>query len=232
MNYEKKLQLFYSKILSSGMKAVDVGAHLGRHTFEMVRLVGSEGKIFAFEPLPDFFKKLKNASYRADLSKILEVYPYALNNTNGIIDFCNVVNDPGYSGILERHYRKSVKIEHINVESRKLDDIIDSNVGIDYIKIDTEGSEWNVIQGASSTIKKYRPYISFEFGEKSYTNYKVDPNEVFNFFEKIHFRLFDINGAKLNKKEFVISSIEQNVWDYIATPQENIELTNSILCNK
>lgn len=43
MDFEKKLQRFYENVLGSGMTAIDVGAHAGRHAYEMARLVAPMG---------------------------------------------------------------------------------------------------------------------------------------------------------------------------------------------
>ena len=221
MDFEARLQIFYESILKHGMNAIDVGAHAGRHAFEMARLVGSEGSVYAYEPIPSLFETLKAASIeRSDLKNVLKVYPYALSNSEGVIDFCLAVDAPGYSGIRERVYDTPTRIEHISVESRKLDDLLDTALPIRYIKIDTEGAEWNVIQGASELIKRCNPYVSFEFGESSYRSYGVDPREVFDFFSSINYRLFDINGKEMSREEFSDSSVQQSVWDYIASPEE------------
>ena len=231
MDFEAKLQIFYEQILKPGMNVIDVGAHAGRHAFEMVRLVGIRGTVYAFEPIPSMYEALKASCVEnAELSNVLQVYPYALSTSNGTIDFCLAVDAPAYSGILERVYDTPTQVEHISVESRRLDDVIDIGTPISYIKIDTEGAEWNVIQGASELIKRNRPSVSFEFGESSYRNYNVDPIEVFNFFENISYSVFDINGLKMTKEIFAVSSVQQSVWDYIASPKEKSDFVRSVLC--
>jgi FkbM family methyltransferase len=194
----------------------------------MVRIVGTGGNIYAFELIPSMYKDLKVQAEATSMQNILHVYPYALSNSNDSTDFCLAVDTPAYSGILERVYDTQTQVEHINVESRKLDDVI-SDENISYTKIDTEGAEWNVIQGASDLIKRCRPYISFEFGESYYRNYKVDPIEVFDFFKMINYELFDINGKKMSREFFPVSSVQQSVWDYIAAPEENAKSTFAIL---
>ena len=143
------LQRFYESVLKSGMNAIDVGAHVGRHALEMVRLVGPSGHVYAYEPIPSLYESLKTQSNREELKNVLKVYPYALSNSEGIIDFCLAVDTPWFSGILERVYDEPTRVEHIYVESHKLDEIIDASLPVSYIKIDTEGAEWNVIQGAA-----------------------------------------------------------------------------------
>lgn len=230
MDFEAKLQIFYESVLKSGMNAIDVGAHVGRHCFEMVRLVGNTGNIYAYEPIPSMYQSLKTLSEeRSDLRDVLKVYPYAISNSEGVIDFCLAVDAPWFSGILERAYDSPTRVEHISVDSRELDKLIDLNTPISYIKIDTEGAEWNVIQGAVELIKRWRPHVSFEFGENSYKNYNVNPDDVFDFFGEINYILFDINGKKLSKQDFSTSSVQQSVWDYITSPEEKSNATFAIL---
>ncbi len=233
VDFEGKLQKFYEGILKQGMNAVDVGAHVGRHAFEMVRLVGQEGRIFAYEPIPSLYESLKALSLeREDLRNILQVYPYALSNKEGVVDFCFAVDTPGFSGILERVYDEPTRVEHLSVESRKLDEVMDATLPISYIKIDTEGAEWDVIKGGEGLIRKWRPHVSFEFGENSYRAYKVEPKNVYRFFQSINYKLFDILGNEMTAETFSISSVQQSVWDYIASPKEKKQDTASLLSEK
>ena len=220
MDFEAKLQEFYESVLEPGMNAIDVGAHAGRHSVELVRCV-SGGKVIAYEPIPDMYERLiELCNENAALGSALEVYPYALSNSEGTIDFCIAEDAPWYSGILERQYDMPTRVRHISVESHKLDNLIDESLPIHYIKIDTEGAEWEVLKGAVQLIKRCRPFISFEFGECSYRNYEVDPKDVFEFFERSGYRLYDITGKLLDKEAFSKSSVDQHVWDYLAIPKE------------
>jgi FkbM family methyltransferase len=221
MDFEAKLQVFYESVLDYGMNAIDVGAHAGRHSVEMVRCVGNSGKVIAYEPIPDMYEALtKMRDESPELKSSLVVHPYAISNHEGTIDFCLAADAPWYSGILERQYDTPTRVQHISVESHKLDNLVDESLTIHYIKIDTEGAEWEVLKGAEQLIERCRPYISFEFGECSYRNYQVDPNEVFEFFERLRYRVYDITGNLLDKEEFSRSSVNQHVWDYLALPVE------------
>lgn len=70
--FESTVRTVYETILSPGDVAVDVGAHVGKHTLPMARLVAPEGKIIAFEPIPEKFDKLKDAV--EDLNSIVELH--------------------------------------------------------------------------------------------------------------------------------------------------------------
>jgi FkbM family methyltransferase len=233
MDYEQKLQSFYEAILSPGMNAVDVGAHAGRHAFEIARLVRPGGHVIAFEPVPFLFDGLKAAvAGSRDLEQVISVYPLALSDRSGVTEFCLALDAPGYSGLLEREYDTPTRIERITVNVARLDDYIITEMPIHYIKIDTEGGEWNVIQGGRRVIEGSRPFVSFEFGENSYRNYGVVPGAVFDFFTSNSYCIFDILGRELSRDVFVASSIRQEVWDYIAAPVEKRQLAMLGLCSE
>jgi len=225
MDFEARVQSVYEGFLRPGMGAIDVGAHEGRHGFRMIERVAVSGYVMMFEPLPILFAAL-TSKVQADqaLRCCAEVLPFALSNTTGNTEFCVAHDAPGYSGLRERRYDVPTRVQRINVEVRRLDEVAASMGRIDYIKIDTEGAEWNVIQGGSRLIERHRPIITFEFGENSYSIFNVNPADVFGFFAKQSFLVFDIFGRKLDEESFRSSSIRQEVWDYIAVPTEKCGL--------
>jgi FkbM family methyltransferase len=103
MDYESIVQNVYESILESGDIAIDVGAHIGRHTIPIAKKIAPNGRVYAFEPLPMCQDSLRN-SIKTDpqLSEIITVYPYALSDYEGKSDFTIVKEDLGYSGLKER----------------------------------------------------------------------------------------------------------------------------------
>lgn len=225
MDYEKRVQSIYEALLRPGMIAVDVGAHVGRHAFEMARLVSPGGQVHMFEPLPQMVAHLK-ASTAAEtrLRAVCAVYPYALSNEGGATEFCVAVDALAYSGLKERRYDTATAVERIKVEVRRLDEVLSALARLDYMKIDTEGAEWQVLLGAEGLIAKFRPVISFEFGENAYAPYGVNPADVHAFLAAHGYRVFDILGRELDGPSFVDSSKRQQVWDYVAIEATNAEL--------
>ncbi len=150
IDYEGRVQRVYESILRAGMVAVDVGAHVGRHGFEMARLVAPGGHVHLFEPLPAMIAVLR-ARIEADaaLRAVTTLHPYAISNSSGVTDFCVATDALAYSGIKERRYDTETAVERIQVVVRRLDDTLSAASRLDYVKIDTEGAEWNVIQGAA-----------------------------------------------------------------------------------
>jgi len=229
MDYEAKLQRFYEQFLTPGMHAVDVGAHIGRHGLEVLRLVEPGGRVLLFEPLPDLYARLQAKLEAEYVDAPIGVLPYALSDATGTSEFCVALDALAYSGIKERRYDSETRVQHITVELRRLDDIVEDWPRLDYIKIDTEGAEWNVIKGASGSIERFRPVVSFEFGESSYAPYGVSPTAVHDFFTARRYLIFDILGRQLDSAAFDESSRHQAVWDYVALPVERQSLKSALV---
>ena len=172
--YTKKIM---QKVLLKNSSAIDIGCHKGEILDEILRFAPN-GKHFAFEPLPHLFDFLKS-KYEG---KQIFLSPIALFDTKGVTDFNYVVSAPAYSGIRKRKYdMPDVRIKQLTVDTDLLDNIIPENQRIDFIKIDVEGAEFNVLQGGIKTIQRNKPVIIFEFGLGAAEFYGSKPAEFFSF---------------------------------------------------
>jgi len=74
------LEAVYTAALRDGDVAIDIGAHVGRHTLPMARAVGVRGKVYAYEPLPSIYVNLMRAVETARESdrNLAEVVMYNL----------------------------------------------------------------------------------------------------------------------------------------------------------
>ena len=155
---------------------LEIGAHFGTETLQFKNVVPS-AEIYSFEPDPRNLKIL----HENGIDKICKLYPYALSNTNGTIDFYLSAGE--YNGKLEYLKNKpwsassSIKKpkEHLNVhkwvkfnevvkvETIRLDDCKElHNKTIDFIWADVQGAEDLVFSGAKETLKRTR-YVYTEF---------------------------------------------------------------------
>jgi len=91
---------------------------------------------------------------------------------------------------------------------RKLDEIIPSDIQIDFIKIDVEGGEFGVLKGGKALLTKNKPIIIFECGLGASEFYGTKPDDLFNYITKeigLHISLlksFIKNSKPLTLKEF------------------------------
>lgn len=135
---------------------VDVGAHIGSIMAEVQFRTGA--KLIAFEAMPEKALALKRKFPTAT------VHACAAGTTTGDVSFFVVPAATGYSSLIKGN--NSVEIV---VPLRRLDDLV--NERIDTLKIDVEGAELGVLQGAERTVSESRPIIMFEstFDQVLYT---------------------------------------------------------------
>jgi FkbM family methyltransferase len=126
--------------------AIDVGANVGLWARD---LCSQFARVTAFEPIADFREcLLENVK-----SENLTVHPVALGNRQGTTQMIRVAGNAGHTHV-------DAKSESGSVEIRTLDSFGFDDV--DYIKIDCEGYEYEVLLGAEQTIRRCRPRICVE----------------------------------------------------------------------
>lgn len=135
---------------------IDTGANVGIFTFWASKKIGKNGRVFAFEPVPEVNKILFDSlKYNAYASKNIEVVPYALGSSNEDLILNYQGNDLGGSGI-------GKKSNFIKVPQTTLDDFIEKKgiKKVNFIKMDIEGMEREALKGASKTIAKFKPKLA------------------------------------------------------------------------
>jgi FkbM family methyltransferase len=223
-NYDYLTGEIIKKALQPSSICVDVGCHHGIILGTMLRYC-SQGRFFAFEPLPVSYKYLVK---QFDLPNV-EIYNMALSDTKGTAKFNYVVDSPAYSSLQKGQYLASdKKIVEISVETDLLDNILDhkldTNQKVSFIKIDVEGAELQVLVGAKNIIKRDRPIIIFEFGSVAADYYGTKPDDVYNLLSSecgLKISLLDswLNGEKpLSQEEFKEQYYEGINYYFMAYP--------------
>ena len=168
---------------------LDVGANEGLFLREF-RRVAPDGRHIAYEPVPHLATRLAQQYPEMDIRQ------RALSNIDGTSTFLHVV-DPereGYSGLAEGWAQRDVPTESIMVRTERLDDHLPDGWLPHFVKIDVEGAERLVLEGAMRTFSIAKPIIAFEHGwhgaedrERSEPVYRI-------ICEDIGLRLFDMDG--------------------------------------
>lgn len=197
LKYDRLTRKILKDYLKPNFNCIDIGCHKGEILDIMLKYSGN-GNHWAFEPIPDLFSKLKS-NY---IDGKVNVFPYALSDKTGSTTFNLVKNAPAYSGIKQRRYDiENPEIEKINVELARLDDLISSDVQINFVKIDVEGGELDVIKGGTNMLKSSKPLILFEFGKGASDYYGTTPQDMYDLLvDNIGLNIFTLKDF-VNKKE-------------------------------
>ena len=146
--------------------SLDIGANVGMYTKLLLEKTNSN--IVSFEPLPEAFNELKKIEF--EFSKRLKVFNLAIGeNSNNLNLFYGNQKSEKASLIqnLEKlSFIKDNNINKISVEVRNLDSFYNffKDKKIDFIKIDTEGFEYEVLKGAQKILNAHKPkFIQMEF---------------------------------------------------------------------
>jgi len=148
--------------LKKGMVCFDVGANIGYYTLLESKMVGDEGKVIAIEPSPINFKQLQK-NIQNEKAKNVELYQIAGGDQNSTIKF---LLDPhsNLSRIISNEEKVREKGEIVDVPMKKLDSFLEASTikTLDFIRMDVEGYEFNILEGMRNSIKKFRPAIQME----------------------------------------------------------------------
>lgn len=207
LEYDRLTKSIMKQVLKADSNCIDVGCHKGE-ILDIVLKIAPRGKHFGFEPIPYLYNNLKK-KYDGKAT----ILPYALAAENGSSTFQHVKNAPAYSGIKKRKYNTDhPDIQEINVELKKLDDIIDPSTKIDLIKIDVEGAELMVLQGASQLIKRDKPFVIFEFGLGASDYYGTNPEDLYQLFKEAGLNISTLK-AFINKDKSLTPDEFDNLYN-------------------
>ncbi|MFT5602247.1 MAG: FkbM family methyltransferase [Flavobacteriales bacterium] len=203
LKYDRLTKLVMKRVIDSDSNCVDVGCHKGEILQDILKL-SPNGKHFAFEPIPEMFENLKDKfGDRATLSS------EAVSDRTGSTSFNWVKNAPAYSGLKERIYAVDTPdIQKVEVELDTLENVIPADVKIDFLKIDVEGGEFDVIKGGLQKLKKDQPVIVFECGLGASEYYDTDIATMYKLItDEIELKLYTLssfinNTGALSLEEF------------------------------
>jgi FkbM family methyltransferase len=153
--------------LEEGMTFIDIGAHIGYFSALASEIVGPEGEVHSFEPTRQIFNILKeNAKTRPNI-RVNNLAVFSKRTDMEFKDYelrYSAFNTYATQSKLKVNGRASYK--NVRVNAIPLDDyVLDNRISPDFIKIDAESAEWEILKGMEKTIEKFKPIISMEVGE-------------------------------------------------------------------
>jgi FkbM family methyltransferase len=185
---ELPVQEALARYLQPGQVFYDIGANVGFITVIGAKLVGQDGHVYAFEPVPE------NAAFvRKNV---------ALNNFSNVTVFEQAVSQSSGRGeLLLAHHSGGATLSaddvppdlkgSITVDLVTIDDLIiqQSFPPPDLVKVDVEGAEMKVFQGMVQTIGKFRPIIVYEIDDGNEQAFQRKQRECDTFLQNFGYKL-------------------------------------------
>ncbi len=147
--YEPMSTKVFKSLIKEKMMVVDVGANVGYFTLLAASLVGKEGRVLAIEPEPRNYNELVD-NIKANDIKNVRMFHKAMSDRCGFAPMYLSAVEWGEHSLLPSHTKKK---SDVVVSLACLDDIV-RDMNVDLLKIDTEGNEFAVLQGASKLIQR------------------------------------------------------------------------------
>ncbi len=161
---------------------LDIGGHIGTTALPYSKLYKN---VITYEPNIDSYnyliKNIQNNKCANIIAKNVGVFNKTMkakifrHGTNSGCYYIKESNDIDAFNV--------IKIDEENIENK-----------VDFIKIDTEGSELYVLQGAKNIIKRDSPLIQVETNNCSNKFFNYDKTEIFDFMEEMNYKILDNNG--------------------------------------
>lgn len=178
---------FIKNFIKPGMKIVEVGANFGVHALRMAELVGSKGHIDTFEANPHVSKYLRMSIALNHLESLVTLHDAAAGNKAGEIH-----PTYGLSNIGAGHLVNDANKHTVTTKMVRLDDIL-ANQKVDLLKMDAEGSEGKIIEGAKKLIEDNPNLIIMMEWAQSHLRWQgTSPTTLINYFKDSGFKVWKI----------------------------------------
>ena len=197
---------FLNAYLKKGDVVIDVGANIGTYSLQAASVVGDTGRVYSFEAHPSIANYLKK-NVELNCRRNINIFHTALGNHNGWLSFTDKKSDDQNS--------VSCGNESLRVPVARLDDALENELNglatIALLKIDVEGYERFVLEGALKTLGKCQ-CVCFEAYEKNFQTYGYATTDIVRF---------------LSEKGFQVVKPQNDHWmpishDYRAVMCENL----------
>ena len=219
--FERAETRFVEGILRPGMTALDVGAHHGYYTLLASMLVGNRGRVIAFEPSPRERIRLEGhiRLNRCENVRIEEVALGAFPGkaelflVEGTEDYCNSLRPPAVNA----------KTRRVRVNVTTIDDFLSSTglEDVQFIKLDVEGAELDVLKGASNLLRQSpRPVFMVEVYDIRTQPWGYAARDIVRFLAERSFEWFSLEeSGNPRPVDSASSSFDANL---VAVPAERM----------
>jgi FkbM family methyltransferase len=194
--YEPHVRACFDALIKPGDAYFDVGGHIGYHAVAASHRVGVNGRVCAFEADPVMYERLARNLGQFSWAQATHA---AVWDRSGTLTFerSPVAQESGWGTL--SNVRDFGKGEHLEVRAISLDEWCrESHVTRwDAMKLDAEGSELAVLQGANDALAQFRPFIMIEINGILLKQAGCSPTQVVDFLTARSYHLFRLSFGRL-----------------------------------
>lgn len=208
--YEVPIQNIFAQHLKTGDVFYDIGSNVGFFSIIAAKLVGDKGKVYAFEPGSENAKSIRHNAQLNNFSQI-EVIEKAVSSNSGQGQLLLATYAGGHA--LATADAPPDLAGEVTVDLVSIDDLIAQNKiePPNFVKVDVEGAELDVLKGMTETIKTYQPTIIYEVDDGDRTAYERKYQELADFLKSFNYRVTQTENS--------YDTIDWCVGHAIATPR-------------
>jgi len=192
--WEPEVTRFISSRIKPDMIVLDIGADIGYYTLLFSKLVGPKGKVYSFEPIPKAKWYLDKNIKNNKLNNV-RTFSFALFDRSGRM----CLEDPFIKSKINLS-KKILGKNDIMVETKIFDNWRLKNVKekTDLVKIDTEGSEMNILRGMKATLQKEHPAILVEVHPYQLKSFGFTARDLVQFLTTFAYKITPINKKTID----------------------------------
>lgn len=201
--YETIIYIIYRDwIAKPSSVAIEVGAYKGLHTLRLADCLGPQGKVVAFEPLPDLAEAitLKVAETYKEPGRV-DVRQVALSDRSGTALFYHR-DQRSHSSLLPDTTGVGSVVETLEVEVQTLDMVLGQNDSkwVTVLKIDAEGAEYDILKNGCQFFKDSGPLIIMKITPEQYTASGATLGDFFKLIDEIDYVFYNIDGSPFDQE--------------------------------
>jgi FkbM family methyltransferase len=149
---EPGTRLLIQRLIKPGDAYIDVGANIGMHMLAAAQAMQGSGKIIGFEPFGPTKALIDKTMWINGFSEITETHQLAVSNKSGSQSL-NLGATSGHHSLFKLKTPATLAKPPVKVDLTSLDDIVGPSQVVHLLKIDAEGAELDVIEGATQLLK-------------------------------------------------------------------------------
>lgn len=198
--FERATAAACARLVRPGFNVLDIGANIGAHTLHLARLVGADGRVFAFEPTRYAFEKLtRNLALNSELHPRVTAVQAFLGPRSGSAAPAAIPSAwPLAEGgeLHAKHFGQSMSTG--GAAATSVDDFLAAHETprIDFVKLDVDGFECDVLGGAAAMLEHDRPTFVMEIAPYVLAERGASLDRLVAYLVPLGYRFFTESGSR------------------------------------